>query len=70
LINEKENITNHDEGKDPEYIRRRDWLVERMKKQCWKSEDEKPLSKRGRKPKEQPKPIIDQTKPRNKFFKF
>jgi len=60
-----------DEDKDPDYIRRRDWLLERMRKQKWDEPSEpKSTAKRGRKPAPAPVPKIDLNKPRNKFFKF
>jgi hypothetical protein len=71
LIKVEEAQPDPDADKDPEYIRRRDWLLGRMKKQHWDlGEEKQPSAKRGRKPKLIPKPLVDQTKPRNKFFKF
>jgi hypothetical protein len=71
MIKKEEAQPDPDEGKDSDYIQRRNWLLDRMKRQRWDLEDEKkPQNKRGRKPAPPPTPNIDQTKPRNKFFKF
>ena len=62
---------NPDADKDPEYIKRRDWLLARMKVIKWDDEGEKPLpKKKGPKPEPKLQPKLDQTKTRNKFFKF
>lgn len=59
-----------DENKSESYLFRRDWLLDRMKKTNWNVEEKISTSNKGRKPKPIPKPQIDLTKPRNKFFKF
>lgn len=64
-------IDEHDEGKSPEYIKRRDLLLDKMKKTRWDLDEEKPLcKKRGAKPKVKNQPKIDTTKPRNNFFNY
>jgi hypothetical protein len=63
-------MINPDEGKSEEYIRRRNWLLEKVKRTKWDDVEEKPQSKRGRKPKSKPKPMVDLNKPRNKYFKY
>jgi hypothetical protein len=63
-------MENPDFDKDESYIRRRNFLLERMKKTRWDEEESKPQAKRGRKPSPPPKAQIDPNKPRNKFFKF
>lgn len=64
-------MLNPDENKDESYIRRRNWLLSRMKKTRWEEPEENlNISKKGRKPKEIPKPKLDLNNPRNKFFKF
>lgn len=75
-----------DDKEQKSYERRRDILLTLMRRQTdqWLKDDAKvarrealnpepddPLpNKRGRKPKEAPKPTVDLNKPRNKFFNF
>lgn len=59
-----------DYGKDPSYIRRRNILLDQMKRTNWDDSEEEIKPK---KPKKDftPKPIKpDLSKSRNKFFKF
>lgn len=61
---------NPDEGKSESYIRRRNWLLEQMKKTRWEDPDEKPYCRRGRKPAPKPQASIDMNKPRNKHYSW
>lgn len=63
-------MVNPDEGKDESYIRRRNHLLEMIKKEKWEVDEKPQCNKRGRKPKEAPKPIIDLEKPRNKYYSW
>lgn len=59
-----------DEGKSENYIRRRNLLLEQMRKQKWDDPEECAYKKRGRKIKPQPQAVIDLTKPRNKSYNW
>jgi hypothetical protein len=65
-------MENHDKDKDESYIRRRNILLEKMKRQQWNDDGDKPLpKKKGPKPKSVvPKVINDPQRKNNKFFKF
>lgn len=69
------------ETEQESYERRRDHLLEMMKRQRWDEDEPKVGAKRGKKPKEKPKPKLDMSKPQNqklveavkqenKFFKL
>lgn len=63
-------MVNPDEGKDESYIRRRNHLLEMIRKQRWDIDEEPQCAKRGCKPKETPKPSIDLEKSRNKYYNW
>jgi hypothetical protein len=59
-------MNEYDKDKDESYIRRRDLLLQMMKRQQWDDEPKQPSKKKGPKPKQQ----IPKTNNQNKFFKF
>jgi hypothetical protein len=63
-------MVNLTEDKDESYIRRRNHLLEKIKKEKWEVDDKPQSKKRGRKTKEAPKPNIDLEKPRNKYYSW
>ena len=58
---------NHDWDKDENYIRRRNWLLEQMKKTRWEDNVEEKRCNRGRKPNPKPQAKIDMNKARNRY---
>lgn len=58
-------IDHHDFDKDPSYLWRRNWLLNRMKKTNWDEVDEDEYVSPVKQPKQQP--IV---KGQNKFFNF
>jgi len=63
-------MVNLTEDKDESYIRRRNHLLEKIKKEKWEVDDKPQCKKRGRKIKEAPKPNVDLEKPRNKYYSW
>jgi hypothetical protein len=63
-------MVNLTEDKDESYIRRRDHLLEKIKKEKWEVDDKPQSKKRGRKTKEASKPNVDLEKPRNKYYSW
>ena len=61
-------MVNPDADKDESYIRRRNWLLNQMKRTRWDEPDEKLYCRRGRKPAPKPQAIVDMDKPRNKHY--
>lgn len=56
---------------DKNYTRRRNWLLEQMKKTRWEDDNlEEKRCNRGRKPKPKPQPEIDMNKARNKHYNW
>lgn len=69
-ISQASTMVNFNEGKDESYIRRRNHLLEMMKKEKWDVDEKPQCKKRGRKIKEKSKPNIDLEKPRNKYYSW